>query len=129
MLYGLNKEGMTIVVSTPYMDEAELCSRIAFMHEGRAIACDTPKALCAAYPHQLIQLKTTSKKLKVVLKDCAILDISSFGDSYHLVVSNAGNAMREINAVLRRAGVDDATLQPISPTLEDVFVALASEEV
>lgn len=129
MLYGLNKEGMTIVVSTPYMDEAELCSRIAFMHEGRAIACDTPKALCAAYPHQLIQLKTTSKKLKVVLKDCAILDISSFGDSYHLVVSNAGNAMREINAALRRAGVDDATLQPISPTLEDVFVALASEEV
>lgn len=129
MLYGLNKEGMTIVVSTPYMDEAELCSRIAFMHDGRAIACDTPKALCAAYPHQLIELKTPVKKLKEVLKDSAILDISSFGDSYHLVVSDADKALSEIQAALSRSGITDATLKSISPSLEDVFVALAGEEV
>ncbi|NLP42004.1 MAG: ABC transporter ATP-binding protein [Veillonellaceae bacterium] len=129
MLYGLNKEGMTIVVSTPYMDEAELCSRIAFMHDGRVIACDTPKALCAAYPHKLIELKTSVKRLKPILKDCAIMDISSFGDSYHLVVSDANKALREIKAALGQAGITDATLKPISPSLEDVFVALAGEEV
>lgn len=127
MLYKLNKEGMTIVVSTPYMDEAELCGRIAFMHNSNMIACDTPKALCAAYRYDLLELRTDSKTVKPLLEGCAILDISSFGDSYHLVVNDAERAIGEIEAVLSQAGVDDAKVRCISPTLEDVFVALASE--
>lgn len=127
MLYGLNKDGMTIVVSTPYMDEAELCSRIAFMHNGRIIACDSPQKLCSAYPHQLLELKTTRKKIKQLLEGCALLDISSFGDSYHLVVKDAEKAMIDVEKALIRAGVDDIQLKAIKPGLEDVFVALASE--
>jgi len=127
MLYRLNKEGMTIFVSTPYMDEAELCDRIAFLHGGRIIICDSPQALCAAYPHRVIELIVNTKELYRYVGDCEILDISSFGDTYHLVVEDADKAIRELSAALSASGIVIKGLKEISPTLEDVFVAMASE--
>ena len=56
MLYRLNKEGMTVFVSTPYMDEAELCTRVAFMHEGRIVSCATPAEMREQYPYKILEL-------------------------------------------------------------------------
>lgn len=127
MLYRLNKEGMTIFVSTPYMDEAELCGRIAFLHSGRIITCDSPRSLCAAYPHRVLELIINTKELHRYVAGCDILDISSFGDTYHLVVEDADKAMREVSAALKSSGIVIQGLKEISPTLEDVFVAMAGE--
>lgn len=127
MLYRLNKEGMTIFVSTPYMDEAELCGRIAFLQNGRIIICDSPRSLCTAYPHKVLELIVNTKELYRYVEGCSILDISSFGDTYHLVVEDADKAMLEVSNALKSSGIVINSLKEISPTLEDVFVAMAGE--
>ncbi len=127
MLYRLNKEGTTVFVSTPYMDEAELCTRVAFMHNGRIVACDSPRALREAYPHKVLELATAEKNVKRLLAGCRLIDVNPFGDKYHIVADDAGAAAAEVRAALAAAGVPDPGLTEIPPTLEDVFVALASE--
>ena len=127
MLFKLNKEGTSIFVSTPYMDEAEFCTRIAFMHNGRIVSCDTPQNLRAAYPYKILELGTNDKKIKAHLAKCPILDINMFGDKYHLVVENVTVATAQIKSVLAAVQIEITTLEEIQPTLEDVFVALASE--
>ncbi|WP_371381398.1 ATP-binding cassette domain-containing protein [Sporomusa aerivorans] len=128
MLYRLNKEGMTIFVSTPYMDEAELCTEVAFMSQGRIVACDAPAQLKAGYPYRLFELKAAGKQLKQILADCPILDINAFGDRYHLVSGSDTGVSASVEAALRNAGIQHYSLQEITPTLEDIFVHLAEKE-
>lgn len=129
MLYQLKKEGTTIFVSTPYMDEAELCSRIAFMHDGRIISCDTPQGLRQSYPYELLELVTPSRDVKEQLQGIPVVDCSMFGSTYHLVVTEAAEALPKITAALAEAQISIDSLHQIPPTLDDVFVALASEVV
>ncbi|TWH51587.1 ABC transporter ATP-binding protein [Sporomusa sp. KB1] len=125
MLYRLNKEGMTIFVSTPYMDEAELCTQVAFMNQGQLVACDTPARLKAAYPFRLLELKAEGKQIKKLLAKCPILDINAFGDHYHLVTAPNAEVNLSVEAALQADGVTGYALREISPTLEDIFVHLA----
>jgi ABC-2 type transport system ATP-binding protein len=127
MLYRLNKEGMTVFVSTPYMDEAELCTRIAFMHNGEIVACDTPEGLRRSYPYKVLELTVHAKDIKRHLANCSIRDINAFGDKYHLIVDDPDMIIPIIRATLQQAGIPVLSLVEIKPTLEDVFVALASE--
>ncbi len=127
MLYRLNKDGMTIVVTTPYMDEAELCTRVAFMNQGRIVACDTPAVLKKQYPFQILELTVSGANMKDLLKDCPIIDMNPFGDRYHLVVAEAMTAQAAVEKALLQAGVGSYTLRLVSPGLEDVFVHLADE--
>lgn len=127
MLYRLNKDGMTILVSTPYMDEAELCHRVAFMNDGGIISCAAPQQLCASYPHKVLELTMAGKNVKPYLADCDILDMNSFGGSYHIVVGDAKKGADQVKAALLKAGLSGFDLREITPTLEDVFVAFAGE--
>lgn len=127
MLYRLNKEGMTIFVSTPYMDEAELCHRIAFMHNGKIVACDSPQKLKERYPYKILELHVDTKDIKPYLEGIALLDLNAFGEKYHLVVNDPVEVSAEVLEKLLSVGIKGYTLQEIPPTLEDVFVALANE--
>lgn len=127
MLYKLNKDGMTIVVSTPYMDEAELCTRVAFLHNGKMVSCDTPEKLRAAYPYQVLELTTPEKNINRILQNCPILDSNPFGAKHHLIVKDAAIAAPAVTAALTGANVAITSLRVIAPTLEDVFVELAGE--
>jgi len=127
MLFKLNKEGTNIFVSTPYMDEAEFCTRIAFVHDGRIVSCDTPQGLRQAYPYKVLELGASDRNIKKQLAKCSILDINMFGDKYHLVVEDVVVATTQIQSALAEANIAITTLEEIQPTLEDVFVALASE--
>ena len=127
MLYRLNKEGMTVFVSTPYMDEAELCSRVAFMHEGRIVSCASPEQLRADYPYKILELAINGRDIKRHLQHCDLVDINAFGEKYHLVVNNPVQAMEDVTAALHKAGLESFLLEQVDPTLEDVFVALAGE--
>ena len=127
MLYKLNKEGTTIFVSTPYMDEAEFCTRVAFMHNGVITTCDSPQALRKKYPYKIIELATPSKDIKRVLASLPILDINAFGTKYHLVVEDYEAAVAEVKAALGKAAIPIISLKQIQPNLEDVFVLLSKE--
>ena len=127
MLYRLNKEGMTVFVSTPYMDEAELCTRVAFMHEGRIVSCATPEELRSRYPYRVLELTLKDRGVKKVLHECGLVDINAFGEKFHLVVRDPKQAINAVSAALRQAGIAEFSLDEIAPTLEDVFVALAGE--
>lgn len=127
MLYRLNKEGMTIIVSTPYMDEAELCTRIAFFHAGKIVACDSPEQLRRSYPYRILEIRAGSKDIKRYVSSCPIIDINSFGEAYHVVVNDLDTAKSTIEAVLAAAGIPIFSIREVSPTLEDVFVHLADE--
>ena len=129
ILYRLHREGMTVFVSTPYMDEAELCSRVAFLQHGRIVACDTPAGLKKAYPHHVLELPATDRQLKQHLKNCPIIEMNAFGDKYHLIVDQPDQVMPLIMAALKQAGLPPMPPVEIPPTLEDVFVTMASEVV
>jgi ABC-2 type transport system ATP-binding protein len=129
LLFRLNKEGTTIFVSTPYMDEAELCTRVAFMHNGEIVSCDSPQGLREAYPYKVLELATGDRRIKKQLATCPIVDMNAFGDKYHLVVKDVAVATVEIKAALVEVGLEQIPLREIPPTLEDVFVVLAKEVV
>ena len=127
MLYQLNKEGVTVFVSTPYMDEAELCTRVAFMHEGRIISCASPDQLRNRYPYRILELSIGGRGIKKHLGGCGLSDVNAFGDKFHLVAEDPEQARENVTTALRQAGFTDFSLQEVRPTLEDVFVALAKE--
>lgn len=127
MLFRLNKEGTTIVVSTPYMDEAELCTRVAFMHNGQMVSLGSPQELRQTFPYKVLELAVRDQQVKKYLENCSIIDSNRFGDKYHLVVKDALAGITQVKSSLEKAGVSITSLKEIPPTLEDVFVAVASE--
>ena len=127
MLYRLNKEGMTVFVSTPYMDEAELCTRVAFLHEGRVVSCASPEELRAEYPYKILELAISGREVKKSLQHCDLVDINAFGEKYHLVTRDPEQAREMVAEALTRSGFTGFSLAEVAPTLEDVFVALAGE--
>ncbi|MCL6559133.1 MAG: DUF4162 domain-containing protein, partial [Firmicutes bacterium] len=129
ILYQLNKEGITIIVSTPYMDEAELCKKVAFMDGGRIISVDTPKNLKNAFPHKILELKADARDLDLINDMPLVIDAGFYGDTYHVVVDQAGPAMAAITELLSEKNIRILKLEEIPPSMEDVFVSLAGKEV
>lgn len=80
--------------STPYMDEAELCTRVAFMHEGKIVSCASPEQMRADYPYKILELTISGREIKKYLQQCGLIDINAFGEKYHLVVNDPGQARR-----------------------------------
>lgn len=129
ILYRLNREGMTVVVATPYMDEAELCHRVAFINRGRLIATDSPVSLKRGFPHRLLEVCAPSRDPDLFEGLDVILDATFYGDKYHLVVTEPAAAAPVITNRLAARGIAGATLREISPTMEDVYVLLTEKEV
>ncbi|MDU4959426.1 MAG: ABC transporter ATP-binding protein [Sporomusaceae bacterium] len=127
LLYRLNQEGMTIFVSTPYMDEAELCSRLAFINQGQIAACGSPQQLKQAYPYKLLELQAPGRQVKHALAAAPLREINVFGSKYHLAVSDSATAAEAVRAALAAAEIPLLALREIPPGLEDVFVNLAAQ--
>lgn len=129
ILYSLNRAGMTILVSTPYMDEAELCNRVAFINAGKIKAIDSPTGLRQAFGHQLLELRLDSRDPSILNGIPGVLDVSFYGYKYHLVVDDVPTARENIARHLSQLGLAGLNITEVAPTMEDVFVALAEEEV
>ena len=118
--------GMTIVMATPYLDEAERCSRVALIHEGQALAIDTPAALRATLPGQVIEILAEPHDVAAGLarRLAHVEDVQTFGARIHVRLSPHAPA-GEIDRVRAAfaSGVRDFTLRPIPTSLEDVFIA------
>lgn len=126
ILYDLNVRGITLFVSTPYMDEAERCTRVAFMFQGRIIAADSPDELRKLMECELLELDTPDeRRARTVLADLpGVLSVEIFGDRVHVAVSDAKGMVEPICARLTREGMTVTRIEPVSPDLEDVFVSL-----
>ncbi len=127
VLYDLNRTGITIVVTTPYMDEADLCTRTAFIHEGRLMACGTPKALCEGFKGHILELTAPVRDVRPFLSGAGVREVNAFGNTFHLVVDDPDLASRAVREALDRSGVPLELLREIPPTLEDAFVEMARE--
>jgi ABC-type multidrug transport system ATPase subunit len=126
MLFKLRDEGITIVVSTPYMDEAQMCSRVALMQKGEVLSVDRPDRIVASYPHDLYEVRTDSMRaLSSDLEGYSeSLSAHRFGDSVHLSIEGGRDSEREIRDHLRGGGHSGIEIRRIEPTIEDSFIEL-----
>jgi ABC-2 type transport system ATP-binding protein len=130
ILYRLLTQGQTILVSTPYMDEAERCSRVGFMAAGRLLTVGTPNELQAAYPHEILELRARPADLAAAAARTVpgVRDAQTFGETLHLVVEDAPAVLEPVRAAVAAAGLEVLSLRPIGATMEDVFMALLRGE-
>jgi ABC-2 type transport system ATP-binding protein len=126
ILYQLLKEGVTIVVTTAYLDEADRCHRVGLLHQGRLVACDTPAQLRNLMPGVLLEIRTSTARLaaRLLREQLAGIQVGLFGDRVHLVCNDPVAAEQSARAVLQAGGVAISSLRPIEPSLEDVFIAV-----
>ena len=116
-------QGLTIVLATPYLDEAERCHRVVLMHEGRALAVDTPANLQASLAGTVIEIVVSPvrKALDVVRAVAGADRAQLFGDRLHVRVDRPEAATRIVEK-LHAAGLEPTHVRPIVPALEDVFI-------
>jgi ABC-2 type transport system ATP-binding protein len=132
LLYQLvNDEGVTIFVTTHYMDEAEQCQELAFIHAGQIVAQGSPADLKATLmqgsvieltpddPPEAMRLLKEARAAGQLIAD----DVALYGAQIHIVAQDAAQAQREITQVLNAGGVPFAPLEVILPSLEDVFLS------
>ncbi len=128
MLGRLKKQGITVVVSTPYMDEAALCDRIALIQHGNILAIDSPQGIIDAYPTSLFAIKATDMpRVSHVLATQEPPFIGYiFGEYIHVDAPGKGNRdlTDELTELLTNAGLNGVEVKPIAPTIEDCFIKM-----
>jgi ABC-2 type transport system ATP-binding protein len=124
IIAGFLSRGITVLVSTPYLDEAERFNKVAFMHEGKIIACDTPQNLKMGLGGELLEISATPvNKAVAVLRQAHFPSAPQvYGDTIHLMVDETGKNHIEVQRLLKESGIKIESIEPISPSLEDVFV-------
>ncbi len=130
ILYQLVAEGMTIVISTPYMDEAERCTRLAMMDRGRILDIDTPDALKQKISGTLFEISADPlrKAREILIKLDSIRSVQIFGDLLHAVCDDAITAETQIKEALEEGSVVLRGIAVREASLEDVFVSTIEDE-
>lgn len=129
ILYRLVADGMTILVSTPYMDEAERCSRVAIMDRGRILRIDTPARLKTSLTGALYSVDVERERQgRDTLRALPnVVDVQVFGDRLHVLTAPGDDPSKTISDALAGAQNPARSIEPITPGLEDVFVTMIAE--
>jgi len=124
ILQELVRNGLTVVVTTAYLDEAERCDRVGLMNKGRMVRCDTPAALKAAIPEHCYAVRGSRlREAKVVMETLsAVNGVEMSGAALHLFV-RPSSELSEVTTEMAAKGFPDLQYEPISPSLEDVLIA------
>ncbi len=130
ILTELYTAGTTVVVSTPYMDEADRCSRVGLLHQGRLVRCDPPQIIRTQMEGELIELQTEDWRAARTLADDlpGIRQVQTYGESLHLLVDDAEARLPEIAAQLNREGIDVRSLRRTRPRMEEAFIWLVRDQ-
>lgn len=132
MLKRLKEQGITILVSTPYMDEATLCERIALIQTGKILSVETPENVIKKFPKKLFGIKSANMgKLLVDLRKFEPLDSCNAFGSYHHITFSEENSRRSQDELLKfvaENGHTDIELEEVLPTVEDCFIQLMENE-
>jgi len=126
ILYKLRERGMTIIVSTPYMDEANRCDRIALMQDGILFTIDTPEAIAERFDRELLAVygDRLYDMLNAIREYPYTNSIYTFGDCLHFTDKRGSVHMKELQQYLHSKGFKDASLIIIKPAIEDTFMSL-----
>jgi ABC-2 type transport system ATP-binding protein len=124
ILYNLVAEGVAILTSTAYLDEAERCHRVALMHQGKLLFCDTPSNLKGRLGKGVLAvISSDPRRLREELGRAeGISSLVLTGDGVHVVVDDLTRRVPEFEARLRRAQVPFDEIRRVTPTIEDLFV-------
>jgi ABC-2 type transport system ATP-binding protein len=131
LIRAMAREGVTIFVTTHYMDEAEYCDRLALIYKGRLIALGTPEALKREHMPEDVLEVAVNRPLEAVerLRDePAVRGAAVFGSVLHVVVADSATNAPAVRAALAAAGLQVEHVERIPPSLEDVFVSLIEAE-
>ena len=120
--------GITILMSTPYLDEAERCSRVALLHQGRVLAMDEPARLRTLITGRMLEVIAPGRKAAEVLRGLpGVVDAQVFGERVHVTLGNGGDsAEAEFRAALASTPLASVPVRAVQPSLEDVFIARLS---
>jgi ABC-2 type transport system ATP-binding protein len=126
ILSGLLKTGITIVMTTPYLDEAERCSRVGLMHRGRLIVADTPRELKSLMRGTVVEIVCSeTRRAFGVLKGARLAaEVQLFGDRLNLVVEDATRDMPAVEDLLHGEGIEIYDRRVLPPSLENVFISV-----
>lgn len=130
ILYQLLKDGVTIFVSTAYLDEAERCTRVALMHQGRILACDTPEKVKKLMRGTILEVRTDHARAcaAVLRKQVKSESIGLFGDRVHVVTTTPTETEIAIRALDHDGRFAIEEIREIEPSLEDVFISAIGEK-
>lgn len=131
LIHDLSAAGQTVFVTTHYMSEAEYCNRLVLMHAGKIVALGEPGELKRTlYAHSLLHLETSDllETMRVLEGHPAVLESAVFGAGLHVTVHDAAAASRAIRETLSQRAIEVRRLEPIAPSMEDLFVALVQAE-
>lgn len=119
--------GISIVMATPYLDEAERSTRVALMNEGKLLVCDTPEAVKASFPYRVVEVTCENPRIAMAeIPPKGFRSIQLFGDRLHVVVESNQVAVDDVLTILKRSGVQITGSRQIPPSLEDVFISRIS---
>jgi ABC-2 type transport system ATP-binding protein len=124
ILYELVADGVAILTSTAYLDEAERCHRVALLNQGRLLFCDTPANLKANMGKGVLSISSPEpRNLRTALEKAdGISSLVLTGDGLHVVVDDAPRRIPEFEARLKSANVPFNAIQHVAPSIEDLFV-------
>jgi ABC-2 type transport system ATP-binding protein len=125
ILYSLVAEGVAILTSTSYLDEAERCHRVGLLYQGRMLFCDRPEALKGKFPGEILAVHASEPaRVRDALSAApAVRSALLVGDHVHLFVDSADRRLPELRARLEAAGVSYDTIHAVAPSIEDLFVS------
>jgi ABC-2 type transport system ATP-binding protein len=131
LIYGMSKQGVTVLVTTHYMDEAELCQRIGFISGGHLVALDSPARLKLTQMRgQVLEIRTphaelAMRTLKAAQQDGQVEfdEVALYGAQIHAVVPDAQKYKGILRNLLENEGIEVTAIERIAPTLEDVFIS------
>jgi ABC-2 type transport system ATP-binding protein len=124
ILYSLLVEKVAILISTSYLDEAERCHRVALLHQGRLLFCDTPSELKKNLPGAVVAVVSSEpRRLRDFLTGSeGVSDMVLVGDGLHLMVDDAAKRVPDLRMRIQSANLPFDRIEEVAPTIEDLFV-------
>jgi ABC-2 type transport system ATP-binding protein len=126
ILTELHVQGTTIVVSTPYMDEADRCSRVGLMYAGKLVECDTPQAIRSRLDGDVIEVQAEDwqKALETVAGLSGVREAQTYGEAVNLLVDNGKKRLPEIERVLKKSKIKYRSIRIAPARMEEAFISL-----
>jgi ABC-2 type transport system ATP-binding protein len=126
ILTELHVTGTTIVVSTPYMDEADRCSMVGFMYAGKIVVCDSPRNIRDSLGVEVIELSTPDWQVAydLVATLPGVVEVQTYGESLHILVDTASKRIPAVTAALEQNGLKVGQVRQASPRMEAAFVSM-----
>ena len=131
ILTELHLQGITIFISTPYMDEAERCSRVALMYQGRIVVCDEPERIKSLVAGDLVELRPSNLRRaeQIIAGVDGVLEVQTYGDLLHVFVDNLEARRDSLVGALKDSEIQVISLRQTRPRMEEAFISLVQRQI